>query len=210
MKAPISGSGGKVSTRIARNRTSGWLELVKKTTGIDPRTHECGTALLLLDCSESMARGNRIRSAIEGARKLGLETIAAGYEVGLILFASEATFACAPTREGIERNLEDITCAGSTNLAAALSIALTNLSERHQSRRVIVVTTDGYADDADTALSIAATAKAQGIEILVVGTEDADQGFLGKLASRSEGTIVVARTRIGAGLVEATRLLLRP
>lgn len=209
MNNPTNRTGGKVAPKLAKARVSSWLESVKKTTGIDPRTHEHGAVVLLLDCSDSMAADNRMGSAKDGALRFNREMIATGYEVGLIVFASNAELVCAPTRVGIENYLENVRCAGSTNLAAALRLALTTISKVPRSRKVIVVATDGYPDDADAALSAAAAAKAEGVEILVVGTEDADSVFLGKLASSKGGSIVVAPSRIGSGIAEISKLLPR-
>ena len=157
-----------------------------------------------------MNSGNRLHSATDGALKLNRDITSVGFDVGLILFSTEAELVCAPTRTGIESSLQGITCTGSTNLTAALRLALSNLSDRRQTRRVVIVATDGYPDDADTALEIAAVVKTEGIEILVVGTDDADRRFLEKLASRPESAIVTSGSQIGTGIVAVSKLLLPP
>jgi predicted kinase len=73
--------------------------------------------------------------------------------------------------------------------------------------RVIVVATDGEPDSRSSSLEVARRAKAAGIDIIAIGTEDADHGFLAQLATRSDLSVKVASRDLKSGITEAAKLL---
>jgi len=56
-------------------------------------------------------------------------------------------------------------------------------------KRYIVILTDGYPDAAESAIEQATAARGQGIEIVAIGTGDADREYLRRLASSEQGSI---------------------
>ena len=70
-------------------------------------------------------------------------------------------------------------------MTRAIEIAIEKLASVNGSR-VIVIATDGHPDNQETVLSVAKEAKSMGIEILTIGTDDADIGFLRRLATSAE------------------------
>jgi hypothetical protein len=72
----------------------------------------------------------------------------------------------------------------------------------------VVVVTDGQPDNKKTALAAAGILKKRGIDIVCIGTDDADQEFLSKLASGSEMSFHVDASDLRATLQNASTLLL--
>ena len=66
-------------------------------------------------------------------------------------------------------------------------------TSRRPTARFVVVLTDGYPDAGDTAIEEAGKAKDAGIEIVAIGTGDADQDYLRLIASTDEGSIFAGR-----------------
>ena len=72
---------------------------------------------------------------------------------------------------------------------------------------MIVIATDGQPDNRSTASGAAEKAKKMGVDIIAVGTDDADSSFLKKLASRSDLGIKVTREHFGKGITQAAKSL---
>jgi Mg-chelatase subunit ChlD len=81
---------------------------------------------------------------------------------------------------------------GSTNLTDALEMARGQLVATDW-KRYIVILTDGFPDAPESAVEQALAARGQGIEIVAIGTGDADRDYLGRLAS-SERASIFARS----------------
>jgi uncharacterized protein YegL len=90
--------------------------------------------------------------------------------------------------------------------ADAVYLALQSLSDA-SGERVMCVITDGYPDDVKTALSAAKQAAAKGIDIMALGTEDADDEFLQRLVTRKELQARVSTTHLEQGMVGMVKLL---
>ena len=56
-------------------------------------------------------------------------------------------------------------------------------------RRYIIILTDGYPDAAESAVEQAGAARQAGIEIVAIGTGDADRDYLRRLASSEQASI---------------------
>jgi Mg-chelatase subunit ChlD len=128
--------------------------------------------------------------------------------VGLIAFAS--TPGCyREARAGIAgfaECLDGLEASGSTDLAAALTLATKKIA-RCPGNKVFCVVTDGVPDDADAALAAAGEAVRHGIEIMAIGTDDADRTFLDRLVTRRELADKVERRQLRQGIASMAGLL---
>lgn len=174
-----------------------------------PRPATDDVAFLLLDSSASM-RGDKISQARAGARRFAHDALAKNYAVGLIAFASNAELVCAPCREmgPLAAGLGGVDAGGSTDLAAALKLALAQVSGR--GRQILVVATDGQPDSREEALAAAREARAAGLRIIAIGTDDADEDFLRLLAGNGDLAVKVEPARLGQQIASAALLLPEP
>ena len=106
--------------------------------------------------------------------------------VGLISFNTTARHVCEPTYDirSLQGRISEMHATGSTNMAKAIKMAHDHL-KRLDNTRVIVIATDGLPDNAQDALREGAKAKKDKIDIITIGTDDANQGFLKRLATRA-------------------------
>ena len=163
--------------------------------------------LLLLDTSGSMA-GNKIEQAKQGAIDFARSANLRGCATALAVFGNKAAMVCDPTVDSttFARKVDrlDVGIVGqTTNLTAGL-----HLAGKFQKLNAVVVVTDGQADSPDTALTAAAALKKRGIDILCIGTDDADRSFLAKLATRSDLAIHVEANNLRSSIGQASDLLL--
>ncbi len=163
--------------------------------------------LLLIDTSGSMA-GNKIVQAKQGAIDFARSANARGCATALAVFADKAAMVCDPTikTSAFEKKVSRLelgVVGGSTDLAAGLILA-TKFSQLN----AVVVVTDGQPNSRDAALKAAEPLKQRGIEILCIGTDDADRKFLAKLATRSDLAIHVESENLRMSIGQASHLLL--
>lgn len=163
--------------------------------------------LLLIDTSGSMT-GDKISQARSGAVDFSRSATQGGYATGLAVFADRAAMVCDPTvqSDAFERKVAAVRVGivgGGTNLAAGLDLA-----GRFRELAAVVVVTDGQPNSCEDALRSAMTLKQRGIEILCIGTDDADKAFLDQLATRKELALHVGAKNIRASIGQATQLLL--
>jgi molecular chaperone DnaK len=164
-------------------------------------------AFLLIDCSSSMS-GSKITQATEGALAFAGDALKKQYSIGLIAFASAAEILCR-TEDSlsiIASKAQRMIASGSTNMTDGIEAAAAEL-ENGAGVRAIVIVTDGVPDNPETALRAARRAKESGIDIIAIGTDDADQRFLQQIASRAELAVKVARTELQSGVAGAAKLL---
>lgn len=195
---------------LVRLREKGWLKKLEATP-VSIKDGSSGTpryVYLLLDCSGSMADGDKLGQAKRGANGFAKSAIDKGYAVGLISFESEAKHILSPVTElaVLATKINGQNVGGSTNLANAILISSEYLRSRVGGKAICIVT-DGMPDDEKQALYAATVAKNAGIEILTIGTDDADKRFLEKLATRSELAAKVERASLEAGITEMVKLL---
>jgi len=163
--------------------------------------------LLLIDTSGSMT-GNKLSQAKNGAIDFSRSATQRGYATGLAVFADRSAMVCDPTVQSADFETK-ITAVqvgivgGSTNLASGLDLA-----GKFKELTAVVVVTDGQPNSCEDALRSAAVLKQRGIEILCIGTDDADKAFLDKLATRKELALHVVADNIRTSIGQATRLLL--
>jgi len=196
-------SEGKVSLtkdgiRIQREKRPVRGELIK-----------VGFVYLVIDCSGSM-EGQKLEQAKRGALSFAKDASTKEYSTGLIQFESIATHLCEPQRdvEILRQRLERIEASGTTNMADAIQLATKKLKNK-AGFRVMVIVTDGMPDDEQKALEAAKQAKSKGIDIITLGTDDADEEFLEKLASRDELNIMVSRDQLEQGIASTVKMLPR-
>lgn len=186
----------------------GGVEIRHEDKPVRGEVIETGFVYLLVDCSGSMATSNKLNQAKKGAINFAREARNKEYLIGLIQFDSSATHLCEPQREiaALERYFRKMETGGSTNMAEAIQIANQRLKERKGSR-VMVVITDGMPDSQEETLAAAQEAKKNGIDIITIGTDDADGEFLKKLASRTELGVKVSREQFEKSITSTAKML---
>jgi Mg-chelatase subunit ChlD len=164
------------------------------------------SVLLLIDTSGSMA-GAKIQQARNGAIDFARSAIGKSYATALAIFADRAAMVCNPTTDSAKfankiARVDVGLVGGSTDLAAGLVLAgkLRELSS-------VVVVTDGRSNDNHAALQIGATLKNRFIDIICIGTDDADKDFLGRLATRADLATHVSSKNLRAAITDASRFL---
>jgi Mg-chelatase subunit ChlD len=160
--------------------------------------------VLLIDGSDSMGDSKR-RFATSGAVAFAEGALAKNYSVAVIGFANDARLICKPTTD-LERIRKACGCwpvSGGTFIGAGLDAAV-NLGVEPGD---VLVVTDGACGQPDKTLSIASKLKDKKIEILAVGTDDADQVFLQQLASRPDLGLKVEIGKFASAISNASKLL---
>jgi Mg-chelatase subunit ChlD len=190
---------------------SGGLTIASQAKRVDLHLKKAyGHVYLLIDCSASMA-GYKLEEAKEGIIDFARDAIRKEYMVGLIEFSSSATILCKPGQDMtlFTECLKAMHAAGGTNMAMAIKKAHEALVD-NTLKRAIVVATDGLPDKVGAALKEGQDAKNDGIDIIVIGTDDADQEFVKKLASRSDLGRKVSQEDFAGGIASASQLLPPP
>jgi Mg-chelatase subunit ChlD len=173
--------------------------------------------LLLIDRSGSIALS---LDSVKEAAKTFLSELKIGDKVGLISFATKATIppdiSVTTDFDAVEKAIDNISILKDgtqyTNIFDALGGASTELSLESESKKVMVVLTDGVPnrpanpigpknEEADMAyakseaLKVADEAKKGGIEIFSIGLgKDVHADFLQKLASTPENSFIAPAT----------------
>jgi Mg-chelatase subunit ChlD len=206
------------------------IELVKKSdspskvsitignTTLKPQGHpvtvrfekQTAYVYLMIDTSGSMADA-KLEQAKKGALDFAKDAFRKEYAVGLISFSTQAKHICKPTFdiEVLKNSISEINAIGTTNMADAINMAHEHFNAL-KNTRVMVIATDGLPDNAQEALKEATKAKQDGIDIITIGTDDADQQFLKTLATRSELGNKVSSTVFSQAISSASNLLPPP
>lgn len=168
---------------------------------------ERARAFLLIDCSSSMS-GSKLTQAISGALGFASDALRKNYAVGLVSFASDAAILCSPQASlaDLAARAERLSADGSTNMSEGIEKAAEDLIKQPGVKAMVVVT-DGVPDSPEAALAAARRAKDAGIDIIAIGTDDADRAFLEKIASRSDLAVKVANAQLESGIAGAARML---
>ena len=162
--------------------------------------------LLLIDTSGSMA-GAKIEYAINGAIDFAHSAIAKSYAAALAVFADRAAMVCDPIDDAAHfaRKISKVRVGlvgGGTDLAAGLVLA-----SKFRDLTAVVIVTDGQSNNNDAALRVAAKLKKLGVEIICIGTDDADSDFLEQLATRSDLAAYVSQANLRFAITNASRFL---
>jgi molecular chaperone DnaK len=144
---------------------------------------------LLLDVSSSMT-GQPLIEAQTAAREFLSKCDLTTMEVGMISFSTLVALQSAATSNArrLHAAVHRLEAEGSTNLTDALEMARGQLVSGDR-KRYVVILTDGYPDAPESALEQALAAREQGIEIVAIGTGDADRDYLRRLASSDQASI---------------------
>ena len=175
------------------------------------RRHLGGSVYFLLDISPSM-QGDGLAQAKRGLQDLVGQVISDGFGIGLITFDSKTRFLCSPTRDpaSLRERVNDLRITGQgTVMAPAIGMAAAKLSGE-AGAKFIILATDGEAHDPKAAYRAASRAKADGVEIITVGTEGADREFLERIASRAGWAVSVETNRLEHGIRQTAGLLRSP
>jgi len=169
-----------------------------------------GFVYLVVDCSGSMA-GNKLAQAKRGTLNFAKEAVTKGYSIGLIQFHSNATHLCEPIRDIplLKQHLEEMEIGDVTHMSDAIKLAHKKLEGR-KGALAMVIATDGMPNgpgDPKASLEAGRKAKGKRIDIITIGTDDADQQFLQKLASRTELGVKVARAQFERAITSAAKKL---
>jgi uncharacterized protein YegL len=155
------------------------------------RVHEADLIrlYLLLDVSASMT-GPPLEEAQAAAREFLAKCDFTTMEVGLISFSTFVALQAQATNNvrRLHAAVHRLEAEGSTNLTDALEMARGQLVANDR-KRYIVILTDGYPDAPESAIEQAIAARHQGIEIVAIGTGDADRDYLRRLASSEQASI---------------------
>jgi molecular chaperone DnaK len=190
-KPKLSGDSGQVSIRPGRPFSIS-LE---------------GYVYLVVDCSGSMA-GNKLEQAKKGAQNFARDALSKGYSIGLIRFDSGASIVCVPIKDisKLKKSLEALEAGDSTNMTSAIQMAHHKLKINTGARAMVIVT-DGMPDNPESSLQAGESAKKDGIDIIAIGTDDANRAFLEKIASRAELGKKVTRDEFSQAITESSRML---
>ena len=168
-----------------------WLGRPPEPTVVDEP--ERIRVFLLFDVSSSMI-GLPLVEAQTAAREFLDRCDFTTMEVGLISFSSMVALQSAATNNvrRLHAAIDRLEAEGSTNLTDALEMARGQLAAADR-KRYIVLLTDGFPDAAESAVEQALAARGQGIDVVAIGTGDADRDYLSRLAS-SEHASIFARS----------------
>ncbi|MGH8710683.1 MAG: vWA domain-containing protein [Burkholderiales bacterium] len=192
----------------ARAKQKDWMKKLETISGKPVEIAKTQNAVyLVIDCSGSMESRNKLEQAKNGGKGFADEALKKGYAVGLIQFGSEAKHILEPQQElaSFYSNVEKLAIAGSTNMAAGIRMAIDKLAKGRE--RIMCIVTDGMPDDRTAALSAASEAKNLGIDIMTIGTDDADKDFLEQLATRKDLSLKVVNNQLQQGITSMARML---
>ena len=177
------------------------------SSGVSGVSGNRAIAFLLVDTSGSMF-GEGIAQVKQGVLDFARTAIAKNYCVGLIKFDSYAVLLCEPTTSfsRIQAKVGELEAFGGTCMAPALAIASQKLLGC-RAHRLILLATDGGPHDPVECLRIAERMKKDGIEILAIGTTDANWEFLSKLVSRKDLNLKVEGNQFRKGMDALARKL---
>jgi Mg-chelatase subunit ChlD len=162
--------------------------------------------LLLIDTSGSMA-GAKIEQARNGAIDFAYSAITKSYAAALAVFADRAAMVCDPTSDAANfakkiARVDVGLVGGTTDLAAGLILA-----GKFKELVAVVIVTDGQSNDNNAALRVAKTLKNRSIDIICIGTDDADGNFLKQLATRSDLATHAQSKHLRSAITDASRFL---
>jgi Ca-activated chloride channel homolog len=188
--------------------TAGGIEIKRTGKPVSAVMSGTGIVYILIDSSGSMT-GSKFTYAQMGAVDFAEDAKNKDYKSGIITFGSTAHIVCEPTKD-INHFKEKIKygtfIGGGTNMAEALRLAIQKMEGKTETK-VIVVVTDGMPNDPEFTLATADMAKRNSIDIIAIGTDDADRSFLDKLASRKELSMKVQNIDLQSSLKSSAGML---
>jgi len=210
--------GDKTGIELVRTEQSSGISVTIGATKLKTQGHptsvrfekQIAYVYLVIDTSGSMA-GDKLEQAKEGVIDFAKDAFRKEYMVGLVSFNTTAKHVCEPTYDIrlLQGRIRGMHATGSTNMAEAIRMAHDHL-KKSDNTRVIVIATDGLPDNAQDALREGKRAKDSRIDIITIGTDDADRGFLKRLATRAELGKKVRREVFYQAISSASGLLSSP
>lgn len=169
-----------------------------------------GRTYLLLDLSASMGDEGKLPQLRDGALRFFAEAWKMGYEVGAIGFSSRIELLQRATRsfQRFHTALGKVRAHGRTPMSGAIRVATRRLKHARGDRAILIIT-DGMPDNPEATLDAAREARAQGITLIAVGTDGADEAFLATLTGIPELARRYEREEFGAGVGAAVTSLPR-
>jgi Mg-chelatase subunit ChlD len=167
----------------------------------------CIHVYLLMDASSSMA-GEPMEEARDAARAFLARCDFTRTRVGLISFSDQVVLQAEATDNPrrLSSALLRIEADGTTNLAEAIELARSKLQEL-EGPRYIVILTDGYPDSPEAAVEEAEETRRTGLQIIAIGTGDADREYLRRLASTEEGSVFADRGELVGAFGHIARVI---
>jgi Mg-chelatase subunit ChlD len=198
---------GEIVHKKASNSPSALIST--KTAGVTTRTIETNTVYLVLDDSGSMW-GERIEQCKIGAKEFAKKCVGKGTAVGLLKFGTGVKHLLKPRMELDERFDKAIDKLkandGSTDMHLAIQAAHAHSINRRNKRSICLVT-DGQPSDRNATLEAARLAKQDGVEIITIGVEGADEAFLKLLSSREGLSVLTSGSRLALTMGEMAERL---
>lgn len=172
-----------------------------------PNDTELNYAYLLIDCSSSM-EGSKLLQAKSGSISFAESAFLKNYTIGIITFSSKAYLLTEPISDirKLKEKVNQLVVDGTTNMAEAFNLAANKFPDSFKFGAVVLVT-DGMPDSVNDALEAANNIKSMGIEIIAIGTEDANKEFLERIATRKDLVVPVPQKELAAGITIAAKLL---
>jgi ribosomal protein L7/L12/uncharacterized protein YegL len=172
-----------------------YLKVRAAATVAAPTKSLVANIALVLDCSASMA-GDKCEAAIEAAKRI-VDTLDERHRISLVGFASSSRIlvdnAPLDARDSLKDQIDKLRkiIGGNTFMAGGIRSGA-DLVERYAAdAKVLVVLSDGAADDSADALAQAVRASELGIQLFAVGIgDDYEADHLRKLATPSSGAVL--------------------
>ncbi|EDN69475.1 von Willebrand factor type A domain protein [Beggiatoa sp. PS] len=168
------------------------------------------SVFLLIDVSYSMD-GSALAEAKQAAQEFVRKSDLAHTAIGLIEFGSKAKIISGLTQNAkhLYKAINRLKTNGSTNMTEGLTTAYLKLKNVDDPRFIILLT-DGLPNHPKNTQQIAQEICADGIELITIGTGDADKTYLQSLACYDQnsffakaGTMVSTFSRIAQVLTES-------
>ena len=171
-----------------------------------PRTR--GAVYLLLDTSASMADRGKMAALLNGSLRLFAEARRQEFAVGAVEFASRTHLLLRASCDELRfrARLKTLTPGGRTSMAPAIRLA-TRLLRRRAGEKTILLVTDGQPDDPAATLDAARLARAEGVTLIAIGTDGADEAFLAALTPKPELAVKVEAAGLEQAIGDATKRL---
>lgn len=193
----------------AKYKNKEWVKELESSSGVQiVLPQKSKNVLVLLDCSGSMGSNDKLGQAKRGSIGFSEDALSKGFSVGLIRFTSIAELLLKPSSKlSILKNLiSELSVSGTTNLTDAIKTAREVLISI-QGEKILCIVTDGMPDNEITAIEMAHQARQEGIDIMTIGTDDADITFLKKISTRDQLSIIVDSLQLEAGIRSMAKLL---
>lgn len=183
------------------------VQIRKGEKPASPTASQPVSIMLLLDTSGSMTfdGGKPLKQAKEACGELfGNMIDLTVHEAGLITFNSRAELLISLTheRERLLRCIQEISAYGGTELKDALVLAHDDL-QSSKGKKVILIVTDGQANDRDVAIDYAGSLKRSDCRIVSIGVGgDIRKEFLDSISSKGDSYTIENMGKLKSAFAE--------